>query len=103
MDVPDHLSLEHLRGKGLQPGEQAQPEVRLLLFAASLANVGCAHTAHCSVLVRHRIAAQAEGHSYSDMCSGKPRLSCRSQQSRPPMQPRRRRPSRSRSSLMQPL
>ena len=28
VDVPDHLSLEHLRGQGLQPGEQAQPEVR---------------------------------------------------------------------------
>ena len=27
VDVPDHLSLEHLRGQGLQPGEQAQPEV----------------------------------------------------------------------------
>ena len=26
VDVPDHLSLEHLRGQGLQPGEQAQPE-----------------------------------------------------------------------------
>ncbi len=30
MDVPDHLSLEHLRGAGLQPGEQAQPEVSAL-------------------------------------------------------------------------
>jgi len=27
VDVPDHLSLEHLRGKGLQPGEKAQPQV----------------------------------------------------------------------------
>ena len=27
MDVPDHLSLEHLRGTGLQLGEKAQPEV----------------------------------------------------------------------------
>ncbi|CAL5228914.1 g12137 [Coccomyxa viridis] len=26
VDVPDHLSLEHLRGTGLQPGEKAQPE-----------------------------------------------------------------------------
>ncbi len=30
MDVPDHLSLEHLRGTGLQPGEKAQPEVSAL-------------------------------------------------------------------------
>jgi hypothetical protein len=43
VDVPDHLSLEHLRGRGLQPGEQPQPEVRPVLFAAILAGVGCAH------------------------------------------------------------
>lgn len=30
VDVPDHLSLEHLRGTGLQPGEKAQPEVSAL-------------------------------------------------------------------------
>lgn len=32
MDVPDHLSLEHLRGTGVQPGEKAQPEVCSLAY-----------------------------------------------------------------------
>ena len=41
MDVPDHLSLEHLRGTGLQPREKAQPEVCFL---------GCVMGVHKSAL-----------------------------------------------------
>ena len=36
VDVPDHLSLEHLRGTGLQPGEKAQPEVCSLVRGTHL-------------------------------------------------------------------
>ena len=35
VDVPDALSLEHLRARGPQPGEQLQPEVRRGTFAGS--------------------------------------------------------------------
>ena len=43
VDVPDHLSLEHLRGLGLQPGEQAQPEVcyALEMFRQPLPIASC--------------------------------------------------------------
>ena len=48
VDVPDHLSLEHLRGQGLQPGEQAQPEVRFTSLSSEFRANWCPVLLHDS-------------------------------------------------------